>query len=52
MNLQTLRRKFNKGLFIVFENSWWLHLRISKLFVEMPREAGQDEPRKLIKENV
>jgi len=52
MKLQNLRRKFNKGLFIMFENSWWLHLRISRLDVEMPREAGRDEPRELIKENV
>jgi hypothetical protein len=36
----------------MFENSWWLHLRISELDVEMPREAGRDEPRELIKENV
>ena len=36
----------------MFENSWWLHLRICGLDVEMPREAGRDEPRELIKENV
>jgi hypothetical protein len=52
MNLQNLRRKFNKGLFIMFENSWWLHLRISGLDVEMLRGAGRDEPLELIKENV
>jgi hypothetical protein len=41
-----------KGLFIMFENNWWLHLKIFGLDIEMPREAGRDEPRVLIKENV
>ena len=36
----------------MFENSWWLHLRSSGLDVEMPREAGRDEPLELIKESV